>query len=64
MVKKRLDVLIFEKNLAETRSKAQALVMSGAVSVNGKKITKSGTQVCDLDIVEIENIIRTFQEAV
>lgn len=53
-MKKRLDVLIFEKGLCETRSKAQALIMEGIVLVNGKKITKAGTQVSDEDIVEIE----------
>ena len=53
-MKKRLDVLIFEKGLAETRSKAQALVMAGTVLVNGQKVTKAGTQVSDEDLIEIE----------
>ena len=53
-MKKRLDVLIFEKGLAESRSKAQALVMEGTVLVNGKKITKAGTPVSEEDIIEIE----------
>lgn len=53
-MKKRLDVLIFEKGLAESRSKAQAVVMEGLVLVNGKKITKAGTQVSEDDIIEIE----------
>ncbi len=53
-MKKRLDVLIFEKNLAESRSKAQALVMAGEVLVNGEKITKAGFQVCEDDVIEIE----------
>ncbi|MBQ3834896.1 MAG: TlyA family RNA methyltransferase, partial [Elusimicrobia bacterium] len=51
---KRLDVVIFEKNLAESRSKAQALVMAGEVLVNGEKITKAGFQVSDDDLIEIE----------
>ena len=53
-MKKRLDVLIFEKGLAESRSKAQAIVMEGLVLVNGKKINKAGTQVSEDDIIEIE----------
>jgi len=53
-MKKRLDVLIFEKGLAESRSKAQAIVMEGIVLVNGKKETKAGTQVNEDDIIEIE----------
>ena len=53
-MKKRLDVLIFEKRLAESRSKAQALVMAGEVLVNGEKVTKAGFQVSDDDLIEIE----------
>jgi 23S rRNA (cytidine1920-2'-O)/16S rRNA (cytidine1409-2'-O)-methyltransferase len=53
-MKKRLDVLIFERGLCETRSKAQAIVMEGIVLVDGKKITKSGTQVDDTALIEIE----------
>jgi len=53
-MKKRLDVLIFEKNLVESRSKAQALVMEGKVFVDGEKITKAGTQVNEDAVIEIE----------
>lgn len=53
-MKKRLDILIFEKGLAESRSKAQALVMAGTVLVNGQKVTKAGTQVSQEDLIEIE----------
>ncbi len=53
-MKKRLDVVIFEKGLAESRSKAQALVMAGEVLVNGEKITKAGFQVSEDDLIEIE----------
>ena len=35
-MKKRADLLLVEKNLAETRSKAQAMIMAGQVSINGK----------------------------
>lgn len=45
MVKKRLDVLLTEKGLSGSRSKAQALIMAGKVSVDGQVITKVGTQV-------------------
>ena len=40
--KKRLDTAVFELGIAETRSKASALIMSGEIYVNGQKETKSG----------------------
>ncbi len=43
IIKKRLDHLLFEKYLTESRSKAQSLIMSGVVYVNEKKETKSGS---------------------
>ena len=42
-IKKRLDVLLVERLYADTRSKAQAIIMSGAVYVNGQKADKAGT---------------------
>lgn len=53
-MKKRLDITIFERNLAESRSKAQAIVMAGSVLVNGEKVTKAGMPVSDDDVIEIE----------
>lgn len=42
-MKERLDVLLVKRNLAESREKAKALIMSGIVYVNGKKEDKAGT---------------------
>ena len=44
-LKKRLDVLLVERGLAETREKAQALIMAGLVLVDGHKATKAGAAV-------------------
>jgi 23S rRNA (cytidine1920-2'-O)/16S rRNA (cytidine1409-2'-O)-methyltransferase len=41
----RLDVLLAERGLAESRSRAQALVMAGRVTVDGVVVTKAGTAV-------------------
>ena len=41
-IKKRLDVLLTERMYAETRSKAQAIIMSGNVYVAGQKADKPG----------------------
>ncbi len=43
MAKVRLDVLLTEKELAESRNKAQALIMAGKVRVDGRVVTKAGT---------------------
>lgn len=45
MAKRRLDILLTEKGLSDSRSKSQALIMAGKVSVDGQTVTKAGTQV-------------------
>ena len=51
--KKRLDVLLVEQLYAETRSKAQAIIMAGLVYVNGQKADKAGMSF-DADTAVIE----------
>ena len=51
-IKKRLDVLLVEQGYAETRTKAQAIIMSGLVYVAGQKADKPG--VSYEESVEIE----------
>ena len=41
-IKKRLDVLLTEQGYADTRSKAQAIIMAGLVYVDGQKADKAG----------------------
>lgn len=45
MVKKRIDNLVVERGLTESRAKAQAMIMAGDVLVDGKPVLKSGTLV-------------------
>jgi 23S rRNA (cytidine1920-2'-O)/16S rRNA (cytidine1409-2'-O)-methyltransferase len=54
--KKRLDILVFEKGFAETRTKAQAFIMSGTVFVNNQVQYKPSVFVGDEDVIEIKNI--------
>lgn len=42
-MKERLDVLLVKRNLAESREKAKAVIMSGIVYVEGQKEDKAGT---------------------
>jgi 23S rRNA (cytidine1920-2'-O)/16S rRNA (cytidine1409-2'-O)-methyltransferase len=46
-VKKRIDRLLVERGLAETREKAQALIMAGNVLVDNQPATKAGMAVPD-----------------
>ena len=41
-IKKRLDVLLVEQGYADSRAKAQAIIMSGQVYVDGQKADKPG----------------------
>jgi 23S rRNA (cytidine1920-2'-O)/16S rRNA (cytidine1409-2'-O)-methyltransferase len=43
--KKRLDTLVAERGLAESREKAQAMILAGEVRVNGARSDKAGTLV-------------------
>ena len=43
--KKRVDVALVERGLAQSREKAQALVMSGVVYIGENKVDKASMQV-------------------
>ncbi len=51
--KTRLDQLLVQRGLAETRSKAQALILAGSVRVGGAPHTKAGALVADDAEVEL-----------
>lgn len=53
-MKTRLDVLLVQKGLAESRTRAQALVMEGKVRVGGQTETKASRQVDSEADVEVE----------
>ena len=52
--KKRVDVALVERGLAQSREKAQALVMSGVVYIGENKVDKASAQVTP----EVELIVR------
>ena len=53
MAKMRLDVLMTQRGLAESRQKAQAIIMSGQVYVNDQKQTKAGAPMTGEEKIEV-----------
>ena len=53
MAKQRLDNLMVERGLVESRTKAQALIMAGQVVVSGKAAVKPGTLVTEEAVLEM-----------
>lgn len=51
--KKRLDMLLTERGLAESRQKAQAEIMSGTVFVNGRRCDKAGQGFGEDAVIEV-----------
>ena len=54
-MKERLDVALVSRGLAETRTRAQALVLAGKVRVAGQVETKASRQVDDASAIEVES---------
>ena len=41
-MKKRIDLLLVDKKISDSRTKAQAMIMAGQIFIGGKKVLKSG----------------------
>ena len=52
----RLDQILFDRKLAESKSKAQAMIMAGQVFVEGKVINKSGYNIKPDAKIKIKDI--------
>lgn len=55
MEKVRLDNLIYQKGLAESREKARAFVLAGLVKIDGKIVDKAGTKLKENVLIEISD---------
>ncbi|NMA06349.1 MAG: TlyA family RNA methyltransferase [Ruminococcaceae bacterium] len=54
-MKKRLDVVLFEKELVSSREKARAVIMSGNVFVDGLLETKPGLLVSESAVIDVKS---------
>ena len=60
MAKKRLDQLVFERGLTESRERAKTTIMAGQVFVNGQRADKPGTPVPEDAKIEIHGETMPF----
>ena len=53
-IKQRLDVVLVEKGLAESRQRAQSYILAGKVWVDGLLLTKAGTKIPQDSSIQIK----------
>ena len=53
-MKTRLDVLMVQLGLAESREKAKAVIMSGNVFVDGQRENKAGAYFGEKAVIEVK----------
>jgi 23S rRNA (cytidine1920-2'-O)/16S rRNA (cytidine1409-2'-O)-methyltransferase len=56
----RLDVLVFERGLAASREKAQAMILAGEVLVNGVAAAKAGQAVAQDAAIEVRSRMQKY----
>ncbi|HYH06892.1 MAG TPA: TlyA family RNA methyltransferase [Thermoanaerobaculia bacterium] len=56
MKKQRLDVVLVERGLVDSRAKAQSLIMARRVLVNGQFVDKAGASVTEEDEVSVAEL--------
>ncbi len=59
-MKKRLDILVFEKGFAESREKAKAIIMAGQVYVDNQKADKCGTSYDENVDIEVRGSVLKY----
>lgn len=59
-MKERLDVLLVERRLADSREKAKAIIMAGNVYVNGQKEDKAGSNFDVTSQIEVRGIAMKY----
>lgn len=59
-MKKRLDILVYEKGFAESREKAKAIIMAGQVYVDNQKADKCGTSYDENVNIEVRGSVLQY----
>ena len=58
--RKRLDILVVERGLAESRQKAQAMILAGEVEVNGSRAEKAGAAIPEMAHIEVHSRLQKY----
>src|SRR5215469_1505917 len=58
--RKRLDVLLVERGLAESRHKAQAMILAGEVEVDRRRAEKAGALLPDTAHIEVHSRLQKY----
>ena len=58
--RKRLDLLIVERGLAESRQKAQAMILAGEVTIDAKRAEKAGQPVAEIAHIEVHSRLQKY----
>jgi len=58
--RKRLDLLLVERGLAETQRKAQSMILAGEVEADGQKLEKAGESVAEDCHIEIRSRLQKY----
>jgi 23S rRNA (cytidine1920-2'-O)/16S rRNA (cytidine1409-2'-O)-methyltransferase len=58
--RKRLDILVVERGLAESRQKAQAMILAGEVEVDGSRAEKAGATVPEKAHIEVHSRLQKY----
>ena len=60
LIRKRLDLLLVERGLAESRQKAQAMILAGEVAVAGIKADKAGMPVEETANIQVNSRLQKY----
>jgi 23S rRNA (cytidine1920-2'-O)/16S rRNA (cytidine1409-2'-O)-methyltransferase len=62
-IRQRLDALLVERGLAESRSRAEAMILSGTVRVGDRIVTKAGSRIAPDEPLSVETRQRFVSRA-